>query len=286
MKLVNLSLRDGDYFANVDGGPEFFVGKRVTFQGMKGLKNTRGIAADRYDRTLFNAGVEGLWADFIFPTAVAEGGLFHTLNTYDRARFTFGFLQYAAHVPNGDFVRYFRDLLKLPAASDYFPDLMVQNDRIFRIKDEGLIQMEDDSSTAGLMDFLNPSSTEVEDTEVIQSAKVIHWVKNDPAHRQLQVDFGKTFFREAMVLYDRTYNLDGVRIDVCLVVADIRHQGRGGSSEIRLALQNSDPVGALLKIGASQFPERLKTIKRELSKLMQQPQFASKTYNRGTKEFV
>ncbi|HKA19590.1 MAG TPA: hypothetical protein VKN18_14970 [Blastocatellia bacterium] len=286
MKLVNLSLRDGDYFATVDGGPEFFVGKRVTFQGMKGLVNTRGVAADRYDRALFNTGADGLWADFIFPTSVAEGGLFHTLNTYDRARFTFGFLQYAAHVPNGDFVRYFRDLLKLPAATDYFPDLIVQNDRIFRIKDNVLVQIENDSSTAGLMDFLNPSSAEVEDTEVIQSAKVIHWVKNDPAHRKLQVDFGKTFFREAMVLYDRTYNLNGVRIDACLVVADIRHQGRGGNSEIRLALQNSNPVGALLTIGASRFPERVKTVKRELNRLMQKPEFASKTYSSATKEFV
>jgi hypothetical protein len=31
----------------VDGGREFFVGKRVSFQGMKGLVNTRGVAADR-----------------------------------------------------------------------------------------------------------------------------------------------------------------------------------------------------------------------------------------------
>lgn len=253
---------------------------------MKGLVNTRGVAADRYDRALFNTGADGLWADFIFPTSVAEGGLFHTLNSYDRARFTFGFLQYAAHVPNGDFVRYFRDLLKLPAATDYFPDLIVQNDRIFRIKDNGLVQVEDDSSTAGLMDFLNPSSTEVEDTEVIQSAKFIHWVKNDPVHRQLQADFGKRFFREAMARHDKIYNLNGAPINVCLVVADIRHQGRGGSSEIRLALQNADPVGALLKIGASRFPERVKTIKRELDRLMQKPEFVSKTYSRTAKGFV
>jgi len=31
MKQVNFSLRNSDYFARVDGGPEFFIGKRVTF---------------------------------------------------------------------------------------------------------------------------------------------------------------------------------------------------------------------------------------------------------------
>jgi hypothetical protein len=169
---------------------------------------------------------------------------------------------------------------------DYFPDLLVQDDRIFRIKDNVLVQIEDDSSTAGLLDFLNPSSSEVEDTEVIQAAKFIHWVKSDPNHRELQVNFGKTFFREAMVHHDRIYKLDGVRIDVCLVIADIRHQGRGGNSEIRLALQNSDPVRPLLEIGASRFPERVKAIKRELDRLMQNPAFASKTYSRAAKEFV
>lgn len=286
MKQVSFSLRNGDYFARVDGGPEFFVGRRVSFEGMKGLVNTRGAAADRYDRTLFDAGEDGVWADFIFPTSVAEGGLFHTLNTYDRARFTFGFLQYAAHVPNGDFVRYFRALLALPAAVDYFPDLVVQDDRIFRIKNNVLVQIEDDSSTAGLLDFLNPSSFEVEDTEVIQAAKFIHWAKSDPNHRELQVSFGKTFFQEAMARHDRTYRLDGFRIDVCLVLADIRHQGRGGSTEIRLALQNADSVRALLTIGASRFPERVRTIKRELDRLMRNPEFASKTYSHAARDFV
>ena len=45
------------------------------------------------------------------PTAIAEGALFHTLNTYDRAQFTFSFLQFAAHVLDGDFVAHLRALL-------------------------------------------------------------------------------------------------------------------------------------------------------------------------------
>ena len=57
----------------------------------------------------------GVSADFIHPTAMAEGGLHASTLTTAAPHFTF--LQYAAHVPNGDFVRYFRTLLALPLAS-------------------------------------------------------------------------------------------------------------------------------------------------------------------------
>jgi hypothetical protein len=109
------------------------------------------------------------------PTAIAEGALFHTLNTYDSAHFTFTFLQYAAHVPNGDFVVFLRALLKLPIASEYFSDLILDNNRICRITDNGIMALESDTSTSPLLDYLNPSVREIEDTEIIQSAKFVHW---------------------------------------------------------------------------------------------------------------
>jgi len=69
------------------------------------------------------------FGDFIEPTARCEGQSFITLNTYDRARFTFGFAQFAAHEPDGDFVTWFRDMLGQSEASDYFPDLAVKDGR-------------------------------------------------------------------------------------------------------------------------------------------------------------
>jgi hypothetical protein len=286
MKQVNFALKDGGYFARVDGGPQFLVGRRVAFQGMKGLANVTGVASERYDNAQFRDGDGDVWADFIYPTSVAEGGFFHTLNTYDRAHFTFGFLQFAAHVPDGDFVRYFRALLELPAAADYFPDLALEGGRIVRERNDGPVPIEDATSTAGLLDYLNPSTAEVEDTEVIQAAKFIHWVKNDPDHRKLQVDIGKQIFRQAMAGYDKSYGLDGRGIDTCLVVADIRHQGRGSSGEIRIALGSANPVAALLQIGAITFPERVKTVRRELDRLMQRPAFADRKYSRARGDFA
>ena len=244
MKLVSFTLEQGNkYFAKIDGA-RFFVGSRVSYEGGKGLQNIIGSAQQKYNRAEFRPHY-GHWADFIHPTAMAEGGFYHTLNTYDRARFTFSFLQYAAHVPNGDFVAYMRELLQLPLAVEYFPELRLQNGRIVRLTDSGPMVLETDASTAKLMDYLNPSRQQVEDTEVIQAAKFIHWLQHDPAHKRVQLDIGIAHFKKKMVNYAAQYRLDGILDTICLVVADIRHQGRAKSPAIFAALRSTTPLEAL-----------------------------------------
>ncbi len=285
MKVVSFSLEQGNkYFGRIDGD-RFFIGSRVGFQGNKGLMNTTGTAAQKYDRGAFRA-AHGFWADFLHPTSMAEGALFHTLNTYDRARFTFSFMQYAAHVPNGDFVKYFRALLGLPLAIEYFPDLRIENGRIVRVSDAGTVVLETDQSTALLMDYLNPTALQVEDTEVIQAARFVHWAQTDPLHRQLQVDLAVTHFRERLPEYAQRYSLDGKPDRVCLLVADIRHQGRAKSAEIIAALQSADPLKALLGIGRQQYPERIATLKREIEKLSNEGVFGVSKYSLIDRDFV
>ncbi|MBQ0931206.1 hypothetical protein KAK07_13510 [Ideonella sp. 4Y16] len=285
MKMVSLRFDGVSYWAQVDGGPEFLVGQRVSYQGRKGLSNLKGTPAQRYDPRRHLADHSAVWLYFLAPTAAAEGGLFHTLNTYDRAAFTFGFLQYAAHVPDGDFVVYLRALLALPGAADYFPDLVLLDGRVHRHADDGLRPLESAASTAPLMAWLNPSTAQVEDTEVIQAARFIHWVQNDPAHRALQVRSGVEHMQAAMRRYDAAYGLDGRPIEQCLLVADIRHQGRGSSSEIRLALQANQPVEALLNVGANQYPERIKTLRKALKMLAGEPSFAGQRWRSALKDF-
>jgi peptidoglycan hydrolase-like protein with peptidoglycan-binding domain len=284
-KVVALSLEPGNrYFASIDGS-KFFVGSRVSFGTNKGLMNAAGTPAQRYDRGEFRAQY-GFWADFIHPTAMAEGALFHTLNTYDIAHFTFSFLQYAAHVPNGDFVAYFRQLLNLPQAKDYFPDLRLDNGRITRVTAAGPAQLESDQSTAGLVDYLNPSAREVEDTEVIQAAKFVHWVQNDPEHRRVQVDVGVAHFKSKMVEYANRYGLDGTRDTTCLVVADIRHQGRARSADIVAALQSGNPLESLLKIGESKYAGRIGVLRREIQALTAEGTFGHRRYSLANRDFV
>lgn len=285
MKIVEFTLEQGNkYFGKIDG-TRFFIGSRVPFQGKKGLMNVNGTAAQRYKREEFRDSY-GFWADFIHPTAMAEGALYHTLNTYDRAHFTFSFLQYAAHVPNGDFVQYLRALLNLPLAAEYFPDLALVNGRICRITDNGPVTLESDESTAKLIDYLNPSLNEIEDTEVIQAAKFVHWSQNDPEHRRMQIEIGISHFKKKMVSYATRYQLDGVLDSICLVVADIRHQGRATSPVIIGALNNSNPLEALLKIGEPKYHERLVTLRKEIKRLTDEGILGTRVYSLEQKDFV
>jgi hypothetical protein len=285
MKVVSFSLEEGNkYFGKIDGA-RFFIGSRVPYQGGKGLANARGTAAQKYDRALFRDQY-GFWADFIHPTAMAEGALFHTLNTYDRAFFTFSFLQFAAHVPNGDFVVYLRALLKLPLAADYFPDLVLVGERVCRVTEHGPMPLESDISTAGLCDYLNPSSKEIEDTEVIQAAKFVHWAQNDPLNRQAQIEVGIAHFRRNMAQYAVRYGLNGIAAPLCLVIADIRHQGRAKSPAIISALASQKPLDALLSLGSAIYPERVKVLRREINALTADDTFGKLKYHAVKGEFV
>jgi hypothetical protein len=285
VKIVSFSLEQGNkYFGRIDG-ERFFIGRRVPYQGGKGLMNVSATAAQKYNREEFH-NTYGLWADFIHPTAMAEGALYHTLNTYDRARFTFSFLQFAAHVPNGDFIRYFRSLLRLPLAKEHFPDLRLENGRIARLTNGGLVALESDQTTNGLLDYLNPTLNQIEDTEVIQAAKFIHWVQNDPDHRRTQIDIGIALFKANMVEYADRYGLDGRPDTICLLVSDIRHQGRAKSPAIVAALQNPDPVRALLGLGEPQYHERLVVIRREIEKLVAQGALGGRKYSVADRDFI
>lgn len=285
MKVVSFSLEEGNkYFGRIDG-QRFYIGSRVPYRGGKGLANSSGTARQKYDRAQYRDQY-GFWADFIHPTAMAEGALFHTLNTYDRASFTFSFLQFAAHVPNGDFVVYMRALLKLPLATEYFPDLALVGDRNCRLLDTGPVPLESDTSTSGLCDYLNPSVREIEDTEVIQAAKFVHWAQNDALNRQMQIEVGISHFRRNMAQYAARYALDGAPAAICLVVADIRHQGRAKSAAIVSALASHKPLDALLDLGAALYPERLKVLRREIKALTTDGTFGAFRYSAAQGEFV
>ena len=160
----------------------FAIGQKVRFRNRNtgverfGLSNDRRFfGADEARKVLYHASdyesVHPFWCDFIEPTAVCEWQSFISLNTYDRARFTFGFGQFAAHVPDGDFIRWFRDMLQRPEVEDYFPNFEVQAGRIVKVEETRVVPMEDAGSTEPLQLFLNPTLDDLEDAEVIAAAK-------------------------------------------------------------------------------------------------------------------
>lgn len=269
--------------------PKFVIGYRTSYDGNYGLFNTSVTDGQIYKPEDFPQ--YGFWSYFIYPTATAESrGSFKCLNTYDRAKFTFSFMQYAVHVPNGDFIVFFKKLLQLPNAKDYFPKLIVKDNRInYQSTNGTLSQLENDLSTQAFMDYLNPTLNDVENQELICSARLVHWASNDANHRNLQVDTAVAHFKNNMKEYHKRFGLDKVPADVCLMICDIRHQGRSSNDRIAAALNtNGDYAKAfsnLCTIGNTNYQTRINTVRNTIRTLKEKGLF-NKKYNAKTGEFV
>lgn len=288
-KIVKIGKQGKNWVASVDGGSEFFVGKEVQYKENIGLNNINNDAAGQYQANNYR-NQYGFWADFIVPTAKCESnGYFNCLNTYDRAFFTWGFLQYAAHVPNGDFIKFMLQLLETPLAKGYFPELFVQDGQIFKETNNGNIQLTNKDSTKKLMAYLNPTIASVEEQEVIQSAKFIHWAIYSKQQQDIQVKCGIDHFKQAMKRYSSWYPLDGVPDKVCLVIADIHHQGRAQKRDVYKAMDtngNYDKAFSnLLEIGEEEYSGRIKTLTKEIQNLIDDGILGKRIYDISTNNF-
>jgi hypothetical protein len=268
---------------------KFIVGSKTSYEGNFGLFNTTVSSGQVYKPEDY-AAKYGFWAYFIYPTAMAESsGSFKCLNTYDRAQFTFSFMQYGAHVPNGDFVKFFRKLLQLPNAADYFPKLALSNNRISYKSNGTLSPLENDSTSQPLMDYLNPTLNDIENQELICAARFVHWAANDAKHRETQVATAIEMYKENMKSYHKRYGLDNVPANVCQMICDIRHQGRGKSDRIALALNTNGNYAKafsnLCTIGDTNYQTRINTVRNTIKKLTDLGKFSMK-YNSGSGEFV
>lgn len=277
----------GRYYASVDGEPRFYVGTDVRYGPRRGLTNAANPPGPRYKPQDFEA-VHGDWAWYLFPTITCESrGHFTCLNTYDRAAFTFGHIQLAVHTPDDNFVLLFRELLRDPAASMYFPELRLSNGRI-HILDEsgGLAPLESAESTSPLMSYFNPRPDRVDLEEAEKAARLVDWSIRHPNMRDQQVAFAVRQQRRKLRQHAGKLLLDGTVDKLCLVVLDILHQGRAGYSAIRTALAASDPFDALLSLGASQYRERVATLRAGIRDLEASGKVGAKVFDASSGEFV
>jgi hypothetical protein len=274
------------YYASVDGEPRFYVGSDVRYGERRGLMNTSNPPGPRYAAEDYEA-EHGDWAWYLLPTITAESNRsFTCLNTYDRAAFTFGHIQLAAHTPNDNFVAILREMLALPLAASYFPDLTVQNGRVHRRTAAGVRALESDDSTADLMSYFNPKSDKVDDAEAERAARMVDWCVRDPALRDLNVDFAVRQQRRKLAHHATKVPLDGVVDKLCLVVLDILHQGRAGYTSIKTALASGDPFDSLLGLGGSQYGERIATLRAGIRGLEQRGKVGRKVYDRAAGDFA
>lgn len=279
------------YHAQLNGSADkkFVVGYRTFYLDNFGLYHNRPQKDLVYSGSDYHNDF-GFWSHFIEPTAQAESkGSYLCLNTYDRAKFTFTFMQFAAHVPNGDFVVFLKRLLNLPKAADYFPRLTIKDGRIHYRNNATLTPLESNDSTKGLMNYFNPSLDAVDDQEVICAARMIHWASSEADHRRTQVETAIELMKHNMKEYSRRFALDGVPAKVCLMVCDIRHQGRGKNDRIAHALNtNGDYDKAfenLCTIGEVNYKSRIDTVRSTLKKLLNDGAFHKK-YEKASNSFV
>lgn len=61
-----------------------------------------------------------------------------------------------------------------------------------------MVELEHDTSTEGLLDYLNPSSAQVDTAEVVNAAMLIHWVRNDPEHQRIRIEAGADGLRRIL----------------------------------------------------------------------------------------
>ena len=179
-----------------------------------------------------------------------------------------------------------RGILQRPQTVEWFPDLQVRNGRIAKETLQGPVQLEDSQSTGKLMDFLNPGEQSVDDAEIVNSAKLIGWHTEAADLAQQQISVGVDLFKSAMKLYSKKYNLDGIDDHLCVVVADIRHQGRGTSAEIIAALHEKDKYAALLRIGAASYKERCDELKRQVDRRLKAGVFGKMVYDQRSGDFI
>lgn len=284
--------------ADIAGAVEFLVGVEVMQPAKKFFGLHFPIAS--YYGPVYEAenyvDILDHWAYLLDVTAVCESkNRLNLINTYDRAKFTFGFYQLAAHTPRDNLILFFRAALLDADFRRLFPDLELRGGKVFRVAKDGTAtdleeefydEASDEYQLKLFMTYLNPERIKIDEQEVLQAARVIWWANESEACAAVQVKVANDILQRKMSeRYAKWYNLDGERDVVCAIIADIHHQGRGSKAAVKSALSTSNKQAALLKIGEDNHPERVATLKARIKKWKDAEIMGAKKYQADLNEF-
>lgn len=236
------------------------------------------------------------WAVLLQVTGHCESGnRFNLVNTYDRAKFTFGFYQLAAHTPRDNLILLFRRLAELPAFKSYFPELEMRNGRLTRRDSNGgftdleqeFVAPNGETQILLFMNYLNPNRVPIDRQEVLQAARLIHWCGADAAMRRAQVQVSAEILQGKMMRrYHPKLGLDGRSDVICAIVADIFHQGRAKFTQVRAILDGPSPVDKLLRINDSAHANRNAHLREAIKSAKDAGLLGNKIYKAAANEFV
>jgi hypothetical protein len=290
------------YYATLPGVAEYYVAQSTRYESYRGLfQPSNKLYGSQYHISQFTSAYETV-AGMLGVIAVGEsGGYFNRLNSYDRAAFTFGFFQLAAHTPGDNLILLFRRLAAENAAfQSLFPDLKVVNGVLHRVVGTHHVSLEKEYPRPGhpneknlkdFMTYLNADGTIVDDTELSTAARMIHLANMDAAANRLQVNLAAEItMRKLRNAYSVWYNLDGASDLICTAIADLHHQGRGTKTEVRAALAAGntvqEKVNALCKIGEASYGSRCATLKRALAQAQRNGHLGVSVFDRASGLFM
>lgn len=269
-----------DYYAQIDDGPEFYLARKTSYLGRIGLAQPAGkLEGPVYQARDYSA-LYGPAAAMVGVISAGESaGRCNRLNSYDRAAFTFGFFQLAAHTPDDNLILLFRALVaEHPGFQRQFPDLLLRDGRLHRRLDENTAtSLEREHPRPGkpnelilkdFMAYLNPDGAAVDEAEIDAAARLVA-LANEPGFNAIQVRVATEItMAKLRRRYDPWYRLDGQSDLICTAIADIHHQGRGTKTEVRKALAQptfDEQLDALCRIGEASHDQRCKTLRTALA---------------------
>jgi hypothetical protein len=237
------------------------------------------------------------WAYLLEATGTCESkNRMVLVNTYDRAKFTFGFYQLAAHTPNDNLILLFRELIKLPNFVKYFPDLAMHSGHLHRIDSQGTsTDLETEMATGPggeinlqfFMNYLNPNRKLIDEQEVLMAARLIHWSLTDPEALAAQVRVSADILQRKMAQrHHPKLGLDGKSDVICTIVCDMLHQGRARYSEIKPILSAAQPVDTLLTFKDNVYGTRNATLRSAIQTMTAQGKLGTKVYHAAGNEFL
>lgn len=274
-------------------GEIFFAGKVTVYGSRRGLSRSSTLLV--YDRHDAEQDM-GAWAHFIWPTVIGESnGRYISINAWDRAHFTWGFYQLAAHTARDNLILLMRELLQLPSAGRYFPDLTLADGKVARKTATGPVSLEREERVSvgsgtetqlpDFMSYLNPSSSRVDETEVLTAAKFAAWAVEDNAMRDATVRVSVGIMKRKIKARAGTFGLIGKRPELAIWVSDMFHHGRGSTNQVKaaLALNGLDnQLDALSRIDTTGRHEvRLRSVRQSVQALRDEGRFDNVRFGEG-----
>ena len=284
---------DGRHSYLTLGNSEIYVGIEVGYKNRRGLANiSRSSRMGEVPGGTYDAGEAeqhiGNWAHLLRPTIMAESaGKICAVQSYDRAAFTFGCFQMAAHTAGDNLILYMRDLLKLPSKDRYFPELFLKDNKVHRRLGRGAMSLETpkrvkvaswvETQIPDFMAFWNDSPGSVDEGEILAAGRLILWNVEQEEARALQYLWARdTITKKLNYAAAKGIMVWDLPAAQAVWVADIRHQSRAKYSQIKAALSAPNPERALSELGG--YEQRRRTVAKYLKALFDtRPGWRNKT---------